>query len=103
MYGKLKNGKLTVAPRSVVVGDKRIINPDGETLLSLGWLPVDMTEAPGTEEGFAVSSHYEEQDGRIVRVWTVEQEPEREPTPEERIAALEAAVLEMILGGEQHD
>lgn len=99
MYGKLENGNLTFAPSSVVVGDKRIINPDGETLLSLGWLPVVMTDAPETEEGFAAFPHYEEQDGRIVRIWTVEKEPEREPTPEERIAALESAMLDMIMGG----
>ena len=100
MYAKLENGNLTFAPKSVIVGDKRIINPDGETLLSLGWLPVDMTEAPETEEGFYPVPHYEEQDGRIVRVWTVEQEPEREPTSEERIAALEAELLatKILLG-----
>lgn len=100
MYGKLENGNLTFAPRSVVVGNKRIINPDEKTLFSLGWLPVVMTEAPETEEGFYPVSHYEEQDGRIVRVWTVEQEPEREPTSEERIAALEAELLatKILLG-----
>lgn len=99
MYGKLENGTLTFAPKSVIVGDKRIINPDEETLLSLGWLPVDMTEAPETEEGFYPVPHYEEQDGRIVRVWTVEAEPIHEPTTEERLAALESAMLEMIMGG----
>ena len=103
MYGKLENGNLTFAPRSVVVEDKRIINPDEKTLFSLGWLPVVMTEAPETEEGFYPVSHYEERDGRIVRVWTVEAEPVQEPTTEERLEALESAMLEMILGGNQDD
>ena len=103
MYAKLNNRGIIYAPKSVIVGDKRIINPSEDTLLSLGWLPVVMTEKPETEEGFAAVSHFEEQDGRIVRVWTVEQEPEREPTSEERIAALESAMLEMIMGGDQND
>jgi hypothetical protein len=99
MYGKLENGSLTFAPKSVVVGDKRIINPDEKTLFSLGWLPVVMTEAPQAEKGFYALSHYEEQDGRIVRVWTVEAEPIHEPTTEERLEALESAMLDMIMGG----
>lgn len=99
MYAKLNNGNLTFAPKSVIVGDKRIINPSEETLLSLGWLPVVMTEAPQTEKGFYALSHYEEQDGRIVRVWTVEAEPIHEPTTEERLEALESAMLDMIMGG----
>lgn len=37
MYGKLENGKLIYAPKSVIVGEKRIINPKKETLLSLGY------------------------------------------------------------------
>lgn len=99
MYGKLENGTLTFAPSSVVVGDKRIINPSAETLLSLGWLPVVMTEAPEVEEGFMSFPHYEEQDGRIIRVWMVEAEPVHEPTTEERLSALESAMLDMIMGG----
>ncbi len=103
MYAKLNNGGIIYAPKSVIVGNKRIINPSGETLLSLGWLPVVMTEKPETDEGFAAISHFEEQDGRIVGVWTVEAEPKREPTAEERLAALESAMLEMILGGAGND
>ena len=103
MYGKLKNGNLIIAPHSVVTANKRTINPDGKTLASLGFLPVVTTEKPMTDEGFSASAHFEEQDGRIVQVWAVEKIPPAKPTTEERLAALEAAMLEMILGGAGHD
>ncbi len=101
MYGKLKNGALLYAPSSVMVNDKRIINPSDEILRSLGWLPVVMTPCPQTEEGYTAAAHFEETTDGIVQVWTIVETPFAAPTTEERLAALENAVLEIILGGAQ--
>ena len=99
MYGKLLNGTLIYAPNSVTVGDKRIINPGAEVLLSLGWLPITNTEPPATEAGFHAVGSWHKTDTEIVRVWTVEADEPALPTAEERIAALEASMLEIIIGG----
>ena len=101
MYGKLKNGALLYAPSSVMVNDKRMINPSDEILRSLGWLPIVMTPRPQTAEGYIATAHFEEITDSIVQVWTVTEIPFVAPTTEERLEALESAVLEIILGGVQ--
>ena len=102
MYGKLENGKLIYAPKSVIVGEKRIINPKEETLLSIGYLPIENTEAPATETGYHAVGSWKQTKTEIVRVWAVEEDEPTEPTAEERLAALEAAMLEMIMGGTEN-
>lgn len=99
MYGKLENGKLIYAPKSVIFGDKRIINPSEETLLSLGYLPISVTEPPKAETGSHAVGRWEQTETEIVRVWTMEADAPTEPTTEERLTALESAMLEMIIGG----
>lgn len=100
MYGKLENGILQYAPKNVTCGDKRIINPLEETLLSLGYLPIADTEPPRAETGTHTVGRWEQTETEIVKVWTVEEDEPAEPTAEERLAALESAMLEMITGGE---
>lgn len=102
MYGKLENGKLIYAPKSVIVGEKRIINPKEETLISLGYLPIENTEAPATETGYHAVGSWKQTETEIIRVWTSEADEPTEPTAEERLAALEAAMLEMIMGGTEN-
>lgn len=103
MYGKFENGHLVVAPNDIIIDDKRIINPDDETLISLGWLPVVVTEEPVVEEGFkAVISHYEEQDGQLVSIWAITELSEVELSISERIAILEEELTatKILLGVE---
>lgn len=100
MYGKLENGKLIYAPKSVIVGEKRIINPNEEMLLSLGYLHIENTEAPATETGYHVVGSWKQIETKIVRVWAVEEDKQTDPTTEERLSAIESAILELIIGGE---
>ncbi len=108
MYGKLENGNLTVAPKDVVFGDKRIINPTDEILAALGYMEIVFTDMPETEAGYHAEPSWEIQEEKLVRVWeTVADEPiePTSPTVEERVTMLELDVtetkeaLDMILSG----
>lgn len=103
MYGKLENGILQYAPKSVIFGNKRIINPSEETLLSLGYLPVADTEPPKAETGTHAVGRWEQTETEIVRVWTVEADEPAEPTLEEQIAELrdELYSAKILLGLEE--
>ena len=101
MFGKLENGKLERAPKSVVVEDRRIINPSAEVLKSLGYMEIEDTEAPATEEGYMAVPSYEKKDGKIKRKWSVAERPKEKDTTEERLNALEREVerLKELLNG----
>ena len=103
MYGKLLNGTLIYAPNSVTVGDKRIINPKEETLLSLGYLPIENTEAPATETGYHAVGSWKQTETGIVRVWAVEEDEPTEPTLEEQVAELrdELSAAKILIGLEE--
>ena len=88
MYGKLTEGKIIHAPSSVIYGDKRIINPTEDVLLSLGYYPITHTAPPVTEDGYRAVGGWEQTENEIVRTWTIEQYTE-EQSMEERIKNLE--------------
>lgn len=88
MYGKLTEGKITYAPNSVIYGDKRIINPTEDILLSLGYYPITQTDPPVTEHGYHAVGSWEQTENGIIRTWTVEPYTE-EQSMEERIKNLE--------------
>ena len=94
MYGKIENGVLICAPKSVVIDDRRIINPGEEILKKLGFLPVEEEKEPEAEEGYAASSFCEREGDRIVKRWRIEKLPTREPTPTERLSRLERIIDE---------
>lgn len=101
MFGKLIEGQLIPAPNDVIIEDKRIINPDDKTLLSLGWLPVVIPEKPSIDiEHQEAVIHYEERNGTIVGTWTIVELPPKPPTDAERIAALEEELIatKILLG-----
>ncbi len=102
-YGKLVNGILYAAPRQVIVGNRKMLNPDEETLKNLGFLPITLTEKPTTEDGFHAVCTFEKQAETIVSVWQIEKSIPAEPTTEERIAALETALRNLLPGGEHKD
>ena len=103
MYGKLENGKLIYAPKSVIVGEKRIINPKEETLLSLGYLPIENTEAPAAETGYHAVGSWKQTETEIVRVWAEEEDEPTEPTLEEQVAELrdELSAAKILIGLEE--
>lgn len=94
-YAKLIDNYPQYAPRTVIWRGCTVINPDGEKLQELGYLPVIETPFPAEEpaEGFAWAESWTEEDGQIVRVWVQEAVPPEEPSAEE--------LLEIILGGEE--
>lgn len=103
MYGKLLNGTLIYAPKSVIVGEKRIINPKEETLLSLGYLPITDTEPPTVETGTHPVGRWDQTETGIVRVWAVEEDEPTEPTLEEQVAELrdELSAAKILIGLEE--
>lgn len=75
-YGKLIDGTLVLAPRSIRVGDRQIGNPPAEILIAEGYLPVIYAEPPDTEPGYiAVDGWYDEGDA-LRQTWTIVEEPD---------------------------
>ncbi len=101
MYGKLENGILTYAPKDVILGDRRFINPTGEILSELGFMEVIFTEKPEPEEGYHAEASWAIHENKLERVWTVVENEPIPPTNEERISALEEALLEIIISGSE--
>lgn len=83
MYGKLIDGNIVPAPNPLHVNRGMVYNPSGYIYESVGYKPIVDTPMPEPEEGTEVyyTSHWEEQDGKIVRVWTETDPPEPEPVP----------------------
>lgn len=102
-YAKLVDDRLIIAPNKIehLIGDESFTthNPDGELLMSLGWLPLYFTEPPDdAPEGSHYESSYSEEDDRIVQEWTLVEDPMPPDPDEEELSAEEA--LSIILGGD---
>ena len=85
MYGKLINGQIVPAPNPLHVNRSMVYNPSGYIYESVGYKPIVDTPMPEPEDGTEVyyTSHWEEQDSQIVRVWTETDPPEPVPVPRE--------------------
>lgn len=81
-YAKIINGVYTPAPRKLTLGDWQILNPTAEQYAAAGYKPVVMTDPPEAPEGFYPVSSWEEQDGSIVQVWSLEELPPEEAPAE---------------------
>ena len=77
-YGKVTDGKLRLAPETIIIK-----HPSETILLALGFLPVQYTDKPVTEQGYHAEDHFEIDDGVIVQIWEIvpSEEPEPEPDP----------------------
>lgn len=80
MYAKLIDGSLIMAPRSLIVGDRRVWNAPGVEYVAQGWMPVVMTEAPETDNQHYAEASWTLDGNSIVQVWTI---VESEPTAED--------------------
>lgn len=110
-YGTLIDGALVMAPNPLHVEGYFVYNPMNEQYADAGYLSIVETPCPVTEEGEELKYYeasWEEQDGRIVRVWTEAEPPEPvpvKPTLEERVGAVEASTaalsadMELLLSG----
>lgn len=102
MYGLLINGTPLPAPNPLHINGAVVYNPPDSIYAKAGYLPI--VETPRTDDDNYYTSSWTEQDGQIVRIWTQTDPPEPEPaqpaapTTEERLAALEAAML-AVMGG----
>ena len=101
MYGLLINGIPLPAPNPLHINGAVVYNPPDSIYAKAGYLPI--METPTTDDGGWYTDAWVEQDGKIVQVWTQTDPPEpvppAVPTTEERLAALEAAMLAMMGGG----
>ncbi len=109
-FGKLENGVLIYAPKTLTIADKVHYHPSDEMYLEHGFKPIIDTPYPEPNEGDEIKhyvSSWEESGGEIVKVWTesVLSEEVSKPTVEDRLIAVEADVaetkeaLDMILSG----
>lgn len=98
MHGKLQNGFLRSAPKTITLDSKTINNPLPEELEQLGYKPVVYTDMPDVTEGKHWESGWTEEENEIRQVWTLVDDPDYptpEPTPEERISNLETTTDEL--------
>lgn len=97
MYGLLINGIPFLHINGAVV-----YNPPDSIYAKAGYLPIVETPVPDDDNYYTAS--WTEQTGQIVQVWTPTDPPEpvppAAPTTEERLAALEAAMLAMMGGAD---
>lgn len=100
-YGKLINGELRVMPWNTVHninGVNTALN-DPAALLALGYKQVFYTNAPPSDGSKIAVPHWSETEKSIIQTWEMVERPvDTTPTTEERLEALEAAMLE-LLGG----
>ena len=69
-YGKLVNGRLVPAPNPLPVRNGEVRDPSGDLYAAVGYKLVVETPAPDTAaDPSALTPHWEEWDGQIVRVW----------------------------------
>ena len=113
MYGKLIDGNIVPAPNPLHINRGMVYNPSAYLYASVGYKPIVDTPMPATAEDAEpvyYTSHWEERDGQIVRVWT-ETEPPAETvkvstwqeTTEQRIAMLESTVDDLIVAALEVD
>ena len=100
MYGKLINGVLFYAPKSLKVEKRVHYNPSEELYKQFGYLPIEDTPYPeNTGENLKYyTSEWVLENDKIVKVWHESEPPtieEPTPTTEERLSALEDAVKEL--------
>ena len=83
-YGTLVGGQPVPAPNPLRTSGSVTYNPPDALYLREGYLPIVDTPMPETAEDAEpvyYTSHWEEQDGQIVRVWVETDPPEPEPVP----------------------
>lgn len=91
MYGKLNDGRLTIAPRKLPGDGVAVYNPPEEMYLAQGWKPVRFTDTPEAPTGCCYESGWEETNEAIVQAWTLT------PLPDD---IDEAEAFNIIFGGE---
>lgn len=96
MYGKIREGKLVLAPNPMAVGKYKVYNPLPAQYEAEGYLKIIETERP-VDAGKHYEKEYSEKDGAIYALWVEASMPERTPALEDRILAVEAQMTDTQL------
>ncbi len=81
-YAKLTENGIEYAPNILIIGNTQKFNAPAEDYALLGWLPVNRTTQLEADDGYYFTPYYEEESGKIVRLWNKEEIPEQEETTE---------------------
>ncbi len=97
MYGKLENGNLIPAPKTISIYGQVHYHPSDILYRQCGFLPIEETPYPEVDEENPkyYAETYVEQDGKIVKVWIETELPEpipQESTVEDKIAELSSRI-----------
>lgn len=65
-YGKLNNDTLRLSPSTLIIK-----SPSSDILTLLGYLPVQYTDKPVTEQGYHAEVHYRIENETIVQYWEI--------------------------------
>ena len=98
MYGKIENGALVLAPKTLVAFGKVHYNPADSVCREMGYLPVVNTPCP---DGGNYTETWEEVDGKIVCVWTERPAEGKPMTAEDRLCQAESQLAQMISATEK--
>lgn len=98
-YGKITEGVLHIMPWNAVhvLDGETISTTDPKKLLRLGYKRIVYNHPPDPVEGYYLESEWIERNEEIVQNWRLVEQPiDNTPTIEERIEALESAMLEAL-------
>lgn len=70
-YAKLENQALIAAPTALPGEASLIINPTADTLLAVGYLPVQYTDPPAAADGYYAVPRWTQTETAIVQEWDV--------------------------------
>lgn len=69
IFGKLEGNELIIAPKVLISNGKQYINPSDELYISLGYLPIEYTNAPEYREGYHTNFYWLNVGDKIQQVW----------------------------------
>lgn len=70
-YAKLENQTLIAAPTALPGEASLIINPTADTLLAVGYLPVQYTDPPAAADGYYAVPRWTQTETAIVQEWDI--------------------------------
>lgn len=92
-YGKLINGSIRYAPKTVQWRGHTVNNPSEDKLVELGYQPITRTDPPAdAPQGQHYESAWKQTDTEIVQTWHLVDDPvypEPEPTMQDLMDAVE--------------
>ena len=94
-YVKLTDGRLSYAPKKLIIDGTTAYNPTAAMLTAQGWKPLRIEDAPAVEDGYHLEPVYSETETEVVQGWSVVEDGPVEPSIEERLQMQEDALVEL--------